>query len=95
MIESDNRRAMIDGNRQMQGVAGAQAERILIGEAGGDAELRSRDRQDLKDSADNRVKAASASARWRASIWPVRILTESAAENSVATHSLMVSSAGS
>jgi hypothetical protein len=72
--------------------ASAQTQHMLIREPGRCAELQARHRQNGEAVDARRVSIASASARWIASICPVRSFRERAAENSVIIQSLIARS---
>jgi hypothetical protein len=74
---------VISADGEMQGVASAQAQRVLVREPCRCAELQAGFNRMVKLSTLSRVNIASASARWMASICPLRSFMERAAENSV------------
>jgi hypothetical protein len=86
---------VVDADGEMQGVASAQAQRVLSAKRAAVRNCKPDINRMVKLSTLSRVNIASASARWMASICPLRSFMERAAENSVITQSLIARSLGS
>ena len=86
---------MIGADGEMQGIAGAQAQHMLVANRAAVRNCKPDTSKMVKLSTLSRVNIASASARWMASICPLRSFMGRAAENSVITQSLIARSLGS
>lgn len=85
---------MIRHDSEMQRVAGSQAGLVQIGKSSRFAEVIAVQRKNGECLPHQRINAASTSPRTATSNWRMRTFMDSAAENSVATQSLITNLSG-